>query len=47
MYFRQHILMAAYIGHTVTLELKNDGGKYCGRLISHNHVDGKIALTKG
>ncbi|XP_067949113.1 uncharacterized protein [Watersipora subatra] len=38
--------MAAYLGRIVTLSLKNEGGKYCGRLIAHNHVDGKIVLSK-
>ena len=39
--------MAAYIGHTVTVELKNSGGKFCGKLIRTDNVKGMIVLSKG
>ena len=39
--------MAAYIGQTVSLHLKNEGGHYCGKFISHDHNNGKVVLSKG
>ena len=39
--------MTAYIGQIVTLTLKNEGGEFCGKIVSHDQKKKKITLTKG